>query len=277
MRHDHFSEPRTPDRIRHHYLVERELADRLREAPRKRRLELYGVLYDELFQRVPDMPQLSKRSDRDERARQIDRQLLYLTRYLGPESHLLEIGAGDCELSIAAAVRSGRITALDVSTEVTPEQLPANVELVLSDGVSVAVAPGSVDVAFSNQLMEHLHPDDARAQLRNIYAALRPGGTYICITPNRITGPHDVSKHFDRTATGLHLKEYTNRELARLMREAGFASVSSIVPRSNGARLLPLLGIEAAESAIGLLPYKLRRRMPGALARSVNIRLAARK
>jgi predicted SAM-dependent methyltransferase len=50
--------------------------------------------------------------------------------------------------------------------------------------------------------MEHLHPDDAFEQLKQIYTALTPGGLYICTTPNRLTGPHDVSKYFDETAAG---------------------------------------------------------------------------
>ena len=62
--------------------------------------------------------------------------------------------------------------------------------------------------------MEHLHPDDALEQLQNIYSALVPGGIYLCITPNRLSGPQDVSRDFDMVATGFHLKEYTISELS---------------------------------------------------------------
>ena len=74
--------------------------------------------------------------------------------------------------------------------------------------------------------MEHLHPDDAVDQLKNIYNALVNGGKYICITPNRLTGPHDISKYFDNVATGFHLKEYTVTELSGLFREVGFSDCS---------------------------------------------------
>jgi predicted SAM-dependent methyltransferase len=100
---------------------------------------------------------------------------------------------------------------------------------VLSDGVSVPVPPGSVNVAYSYQLMEHLHPEDAFEQLENIYAALAPGGLYICITPNRLSGPHDISYYFDNEATGFHLKEYTTWELSRLFKRAGFSQTSAYV------------------------------------------------
>ena len=38
-------------------------------------------------------------------------------------------------------------------------------------------------------------------------------------------GPGDISCYFDYVATGLHLKEYTFRELAELMKSTGFRSV----------------------------------------------------
>jgi SAM-dependent methyltransferase len=115
------------------------------------------------------------------------------------------------------------VYALDVSAEITrTDTLPANFSLILSDGTTIDVPPDSITVAYSNQLMEHLHPDDALEQLSNIYRALAPGGIYICVTPNRLTGPHDISRHFDPVATCLHLKEYTNTELMALLRRVGF-------------------------------------------------------
>ena len=103
-----------------------------------------------------------------------------------------------------------QVYALDVSAEITSRvSLPSNFKLILSDGTSVPLPPESVDVAYSNQLMEHLHPDDALEQLQGIWRALRPGGVYICLTPNRVNGPHDISQYFDSVATGFHLKEYT--------------------------------------------------------------------
>jgi len=54
-------------------------------------------------------------------------------------------------------------------------------------------------------------------------------GIYICVTPNRLSGPHDISKYFDVTATRFHLKEYTNTELSDLFKEAGFLKVRAYV------------------------------------------------
>jgi hypothetical protein len=65
-------------------------------------------------------------------------------------------------------------------------------------------------------------------QLHNIAKALKPGGRYICITPNRLNGPHDVSSGFDEVARGFPLHEYTHGELGRALRDAGFHRVRNL-------------------------------------------------
>jgi len=45
---------RSPERVRAHYEIERQLADRLRAAPKEARRQLYSEVYDELFERVAD-------------------------------------------------------------------------------------------------------------------------------------------------------------------------------------------------------------------------------
>ncbi len=130
-------------------------------------------------------------------------QLRLLRRYLRPETVVLEIGPGDCALSFALAEQVRQVYGLDVSETITQSlSLPSNFKLILSDGTSVPLPPESVDVAYSNQLMEHLHPDDALEQLEGIWRALRPGGVYLCITPNGLSGPHDISAHFDSSQPG---------------------------------------------------------------------------
>jgi SAM-dependent methyltransferase len=259
-------ERRSADEIRAHYLVERELARRLRDAGRDERRALYGVVYDELFRRVPSHPQLSEKHEAEGRQREAARQLGMFERYLHPDAAFLEVGAGDLAVSLAVADRVRKVFAVEVSHEVTADlQLPPNVELVMSDGVSVEVTPGSVDVAYSHQLMEHLHPDDAREQLENIHAALAPGGVYVCVTPNRLSGPHDVSKYFDDVASGFHLREYTIAELTELFRSVGFTGVRALVGGRGSYVAAPILPLRAYEAAFSAGPPRLRR----ALARLV--------
>lgn len=259
------TDPRTPDRIRWHYEVERELADRLRHAPAGARRSLYPQVYEEMYQRVPDHPQLLRKKSAEETRLSVELQMRFLAGFLRPGITFLEIGAGDCELAIEVARVARKVYAVDVSESVTARaNKPDNVEIVLSDGLSVPIPPGSADLAFSNQLMEHLHPDDAFEQLRNIARALAPGGLYICITPNRLTGPHDVSRHYDREATGFHMKEYTNRELARVFRAAGFASATPWMQVKGRTLALPSGMVAALEGTLDALPFGVRRAVASA-------------
>jgi SAM-dependent methyltransferase len=255
-------EPRSADRLRLHYTVERRLADRLRAAQTvEERREIFASMYEELFRLVPDHPRLlAQRNLQTERDHGIDWDMAQLGRFLAPGCTFLEIGAGDCALSRRVAQRAGHVYAVDICDQ-TRAPLPENVELVISDGREIGVPAESVDVAFSDQLMEHLHPDDARTQLASIHRALRPGGVYVCITPNRLYGPSDISAYFDDVARGFHLREYTVFEVKRVMHEAGFSRVRAYVGARGYFLRFPVVLLEGLERLLDALPAKVRRRV----------------
>jgi len=252
---------RSVEDIEHHYRIELELAERLRSAPRDERLGLYGEVYDELFRRVPNHPQLTRKvSDAERRAAVIDRVSL-LRRFIDPATVFLEIGAGDGSLTLEVARHARKCYALDVSREILSGVQHPRVETVLSDGCSVPVPANSVTLAYSFQVMEHIHPEDALEQLRNLFAVIAPEGSYVCVTPNRLNGPHDVSKFYDPVARGFHLKEYTAAELEALFRRVGFSKVEAY-PRFRGRYIrMPLGVIKSFEWLFGLLPYSIRKRI----------------
>lgn len=261
------NESRTMEQLTAHYDIERELAGRLRNASKPERRQLYSTLYDELYRRVPLHPQLTRKSSPQERMQAVRSQMKFLAPFLRDNVTFLEIGPGDCALSVEANRYVKQVYAVDVSDEITKvgalATRPPNFHLVLSDGSSIPVPPGSVDVAYSNQLMEHLHPDDAAEQLKNIYDALAPGGVYICITPNRLNGPHDISRLFDKVATGFHLKEYTTLELSRLFRKVGFSRVRAYIGARGKYIGLPAFPIVANETLLDGLPHALRKAIAG--------------
>jgi SAM-dependent methyltransferase len=262
------NEPRSVDRLRFHYEIEKALADRLRNSNKQDRTTLYTECYEALFSAVVDHPQFTNKYNNE--AEEVRHRLQLILPLVQSGATLLEVGAGDCRLSIAAAPYVRRVIALDVAaTIMSRKDFPPNVEPCLSDGTSIPVPPGSVDIAYSDQLMEHLHPDDALEQLRNVYEALKPGGHYLCITPNRLQGPHDISRYFDDVATGLHLREYTNKDLAALMRQVGFRKVHSLVV-ARGRRLkVPADLVGVLECAVAALPLRLRSLFSGPLSSAV--------
>ena len=258
-----------------HYSIEKDVPGRLVEASADERTSLYSTIYDELFSRLPFHPQLvHKADDRGMRASIPE----CLANYIDADKVFLELGAGDCRVSFAVAEQASFAYALDVSRVISESAaIPQNFELVISDGSSVEVPPESIDIAYSNQLMEHLHPDGVLKQLQGISRALKPGALYICETPHRYGGPGDISRFFDSEPKGLHLHEYTLRELHTLLKEVGFGKVTLLKHVGASYREFPIWVGKLAEALIAPFPHSLRRRLFKYIAPISEIRVVARR
>ena len=256
-------EVREEARLRAHYLVERELADRVRAARTfKERQAIFATMYDELFARVPDHPRLaSRRADSEYREQSVAWNLAQLRPYLKPGCTFLEVGAGDCALTARVAKEANTVYAVDISFSARSGELPANVRLITTDGRTIEVPEESVDVAFSDQLMEHLHPEDAAAQLARIFRALKPGGSYVCVTPNRVYGPSDISAFFDDEARGFHLKEYSLAEIRAAFLAAGFDRIHTYIGARGAFLRVPAWFVLGVEKLVTSLPDRLRRKV----------------
>lgn len=254
---------RSPERIRHHYEVEKELASRLRNASQAERMELYSKVYEELWQKVPDHPMLVRKQGVREKAVRVENQLVLLKQHLKSELVFLEIGPGDCSLSFELCRRVAFVYGVDISETITQQTaIPSNFKLILSDGVHMELPDDQIDFAYSNQLMEHLHPDDALMQLREIYRVLKKGGKYLCVTPHRFMGPDDVSQHFDDVATCFHLKEYTNTELHQLFKSIGFTRIQFLFGwKNSNYRPVSIVPSKILEGFLNPFPHRLRKKL----------------
>ncbi len=245
--------------LKRHYDVERALGDRLRTLPADERRAMYGEIYNELFARVPDHPQLTRKVSPERSRMKTLGEFRLIRKFIRPGSAFLEIGAGDAAVSLHVAGYVARVTALDVSDTILKDiAAPANVRLLVFDGCNVPLEPESIDVAYSNQVIEHLHPEDAALQVSSILRALKPGGCYVCVTPNRLNGPHDISMFFDTVASGLHMKEYTYRELDSFFRGLGFGRTRACLGIKGRFAALPVWCAGILEGALSLLPTRLR-------------------
>jgi 2-polyprenyl-3-methyl-5-hydroxy-6-metoxy-1,4-benzoquinol methylase len=136
------------------------------------------------------------------------------------------------------------------------------------------------DFIHSNDVLEHMHPDEACDFLSKCRTLLRPKGVLWLITPNRLTGPGDATTlklPWGTPAIGLHLKEYTLAELSALLRQADFGQVETRLfgtgrgrrrtkPRAIYARLK-----SAAEPVLARVPFHVRSRVMGILDYSLTI------
>jgi len=252
-------EGRTLESVRHHYEVEKRLAARLRASTREERSAILRSMYDELFAEVPDHPRLTKRADEARTRASNARKWRVLEGLVGPETVYAEFGPGDSSFALEVAGRARLVYAIDVSDQrAESESSPENFRHVAYDGYTLDLAEGSVDVVYSDQLLEHIHPDDTVAHLKLARRILGTGGVYVFRTPHAFSGPHDVSKFFSDVPEGFHLKEWTYREMSDAVRRAGFRSIGAYWQLKGHPLRLPLVLIEAFEATLGALPRALR-------------------
>ena len=250
---------RTEAQLANHYLVEKSLADQIRASNREERMALFPILYDELFKRVPDHPRLTRRVSEEEGARTVAARMSILKDFLKPETVFMEIAPGDCQLAAKVAQRVKKVYAADISDQRAPGMaVPSNFEMVVFDGLNLDVQPASVDVAFSYQFLEHLHPDDVAPHFELVARALKPGGVYVLDSPHSFSGPHDISRYFSYVAEGFHMHEWTYREIDQLGRRHGFDRTSVFRFGRCWDTPLALMATLTAESVLGMLPVALR-------------------
>jgi len=254
------NESRSAERLEAHFAVEARLAKQLAGSTRAERSTLYSDVYRQLFASVVDHPQ--HRGGTALRQDRIRRQVDYLRRMLRPSDTYLEIGCGDAGLTKAVAPFVAQAIGVDVTNElIDMADAPPAFRYLHTDGTTFELPDGSVDLVFSNQLMEHLHVEDASEQLREVFRVLRSGGRYVCSTPNRLTGPHDISCYFRYEPAGFHMREYDHRALAGLFRGVGFAKVAGSVTVKGITLNLPIGAIAPAEALFERLPVRLRNRI----------------
>ncbi len=260
---------RTYESVLHHYEVERAIAKRLMTADRESRKQIYSTMYDELFEQVPDHPRLTRRADGKATETMNARKMKLIRPFIQPNSSVLEFGAGDCRFSFELTKIARKVYAVDIADQIGPDvQRPENFELVVYNGYDLDLPENSIDTAFSDQLIEHLHPDDTEHHFRIVYQVLKPGGVYTFRTPHRLTGPHDVSRYFSEEAEGFHLKEWTYGELAALLKGLGFRSIEAYWFGRDRLIRLPLSAFRSTEALLRHLPLaqrkgKLRYLIPG--------------
>jgi SAM-dependent methyltransferase len=226
--------PLTEEMCRYHWDLERKLTGELLASTPQTRWatfeRCYTALYKELHWLYSGQPARLTPGE-------LEAKHGYWRYWVGPPPRkVYEVGSGRGEL-IACLAHLGYDCR---ATEVTRERgqrwvddLP-NLTWGTTDGVHLAgfEPEDAYDTVISDQVVEHLHPDDLLEHLRGALRILKPGGRYVFRTPHVHDGPSDVSRFFgSETPQGMHLREYTYRELASAMREAGFTRVRTWTPR----------------------------------------------
>jgi hypothetical protein len=113
------------------------------------------------------------------RAREADGHFSLLSRYFTPRTVFMHLGAAEGALAMRAAGYVERVYAVDPLEALAQlkdlrrgmRRLPCNLRLLFSRGGALAIEPGTVDVAFS----QNLEP----GRLAAVARALAKGGRYL--------------------------------------------------------------------------------------------------
>ncbi|MBN2532791.1 MAG: class I SAM-dependent methyltransferase [Spirochaetales bacterium] len=219
-------------------------ASRLRESNAAERKKLYHEAYSVVSnfrtKRTANDDPVKRTAGTSKRVVQI------LSGMVNKHENVLEVGCGrgyTC-LKLAPYVKS--MAGVDVSEpaiteakELLAQYKIKNVRIMQVSAFELIdyFSENEFDTCISIDVVEHLHPEDAKEHLQQVLHILKPGGKYIVIMPNRISGPHDITqKEFPgvKEALGFHLNESTYKEMIHIMRVIGFNNFKLI-----GKKILP--------------------------------------
>lgn len=252
---------RSFEQVEHHYLVEKSIAERLKKASREERKLIYSTMYDELFREVPDHPRLTRRDSEQLTEAANRNKLSVVGRFLTKSDVFVEFAPGDCKFSMEAAKHVKFAYGIDISDQRDPsDDVPENFKLVLYDGYDLdGVDNESIDIVFSDQLIEHFHPEETKLHFEIVHRMLKAGGKYVFRTPHALTGPHDVSMYFSDEPDCFHLKEWTYIELKALLMDVKYSKFQT---RWRARKLdfrVPYYYFAACEHVLGRIPKRYRR------------------
>lgn len=158
---------------------------------------------------------------------------------------VLEAGCGEGYGAQLIRTVARRVVALDYDELTSQHVARAYPQLNVLRGnlATLPLRDGSVDVVANLQVIEHLW--DQEGFLAECRRVLRPGGTLIVTTPNRLT----FSPGQDTPLNPFHTRELAPSELDEMVREAGFR-VDELTGLRHGPRLDSLLNGQIIDAQV---------------------------
>jgi hypothetical protein len=265
------------EQVMNHYLVEKSIAEKLKKSNIEERKLIYATMYDELFNKVPDHPRLVQRHDDQLTFRSNTSKMVLVKRYFDKSAVFAEFAPGDCRFVMEVSRHFKWAYGIDISDQRNPtDNAPENFKLIIYDGFNLnEIEQNCIDIMFSDQLIEHLHPEDCRHHFKLVHSKLKPGGKYIFRTPHAYRGPSDVSGYFSDEPEGFHLKEWTYMEINALLKDIRYSSIHSFWNAKGINIRTPYIYYKLCEKFLILLPkrylrYLARYLLPGVIIVAVK-------
>jgi SAM-dependent methyltransferase len=233
----------TFDMVQKHWLLEKSLTKQLLGSTPKNRQTTFYDAYNTLYNELPWLAKSGSNINHTASDQIYTNRWLPLLKEIKGKS-IYEVGSGNGSLINFLASKGAICTGTEISNNRPDKSTVPNLEWHSTDGVNLInyEAKESYDIVISDQVIEHLHPDDIGIHFKNVFDILKPGGKYIFYTPHYYMGPGDVSLVFGKAeAEGMHLKEYKYHEVYGLLESVGFNKIDIPVNLDKTMRILPLL------------------------------------
>ncbi|MEH2308506.1 class I SAM-dependent methyltransferase [Nostoc sp.] len=244
--------------ILEHWELEKKLTKDLLESVSQNRWEVFEQAYTTLYSKLAWQTSFVVKNTPS-----VDKYKTWLELIGSPPKKIYEIGSGKGEMIEYFAKCGFECKATEITRERGSKFIAdssPNLSWGNSDGVNLDNFEQNefYDLVVSNQVIEHFHPDDLTTHFQSAYKILVPQGKYIFTTPHCHTGPHDISLVFGYdNPQGMHLKEYTYRELRDSLKIAGYKHIYCAVP-ANFRNLLSRVGLKKEEQIIAISIFYLK-------------------
>ena len=187
----------TEEMILAHWTLEQRLTQELLESTPENRWETFERCYSTLYKELEWLNRLTGGTDTTSPA---ERYCHWAELIGAPPKLIYEVGSGKAAMIGYLAQLGHQCTATEITRErgaMHAVEHP-NLRWTQTDGVHLEdfESPGTYDFILSDNVIEHMHPDDLILHLEG--------------------------------ASGMHLKEYTHRELRQAVLRAGFREVALV-------------------------------------------------
>jgi 2-polyprenyl-3-methyl-5-hydroxy-6-metoxy-1,4-benzoquinol methylase len=156
----------------------------------------------------------------------------FLLGHVRPGMRVLDLGAGDGAFAAELAAAGASVVAVDVAAEALRRASARVAGLdarLVEEGAPLPLDEDAVDLVWAGEVLEHVA--DVVGLLADVRRVLRWGGALLATTPyhGRLAlaalalRRRALEEHFDPRAD--HLRFFTARSLAAVVRDAGFADV----------------------------------------------------
>jgi SAM-dependent methyltransferase len=225
----------TIDMVLQHWKLEKDLTQQLLQTTPQNRKKVFYEAYNTLYNTLPWLQKTGSINDVLPEQTYNERWAQLLGDVKGKTVY--EIGSGNGNLIRFLANKGALCVATEISESRPDKQPMANLVWHNTDGTNLMEyeQKNHYDLVISDQVIEHLHPDDIYLHFKNVFGILKPGGRYVFYTPHYYIGPGDVSRIFGCIiAEGMHLKEYKYTEIYKVLKSTGFTGIDIPVNLKSG-------------------------------------------